>query len=65
MASLDTILEAPEMMIKVLPFSGNWFLAFWGLESPIQPRDSMAPGRAWSRAWRADLPVLCQDLWHG
>lgn len=50
------------MMINVLPFSGNLFLAFWGLESPIQPRDNMALGGTWSRAWRADLPVPCQDL---
>lgn len=63
MASLDTVLEAPKVMIKVI--SGNWLPAFGHLESPVQSPDKVAPGRTWLRAQRMDLPVLCQDPWHG
>lgn len=63
MASLDTVLEAPKITIKVL--SGDWLPAFGHLESPIQSLDKVAPGRTWLRAQSMDLSVLCQDPWHG
>ena len=55
MASLDTVLEAPKIMIKVL--SGNWLPAFGQLESPVQSLDKVAPGRTWLRSQSVDLPA--------